>query len=344
MTREWIWKTSLENLRSRADQTIVEAFEAQLGRWRNNDAPKGEVTLSRSRLHQLMKENRVSADNEPIKPSSKLKSGQMVKVEWPAPMPTDILPEKRELEVLFEDEHLVVINKPAGISVHPTPYQTTGTLVNALLDQIKDLSGIGGKLRPGIVHRLDKDTSGALVISKTDRCHQALAEIFSNHDIERRYWALCYGTPRERGEFKIETQIGRNPKDRKKMTTLVREGRNAITWAQCLTRYGTDVRAPFASHIEARLETGRTHQVRVHLTAQGCSLLGDPVYGTPTSKHPKWLALPKEVQEAVKQMPGQALHARILGFVHPITQKKLRFEAEPPAAFLELFQILEKYK
>jgi 23S rRNA pseudouridine1911/1915/1917 synthase len=220
--------------------------------------------------------------------------------------------------------------------------------VNILLHHVKDLSGIGGTLRPGIVHRIDKDTSGALVITKSDRAHQALVETFSKHDIERVYWALCYGSPpRASKPVRIEGHIGRSPSDRKKMAILKAGGRHAITFYRFIEEYarsGTGAgKAPFASWLEVTLETGRTHQVRVHLNSIGHSILGDPVYGTPSDRQPKWLALPEDVREAVQAMPGQALHARVLGFTHPVTGEKLRFEAEPPEEFKSLLQVLKKY-
>ena len=229
-----------------------------------------------------------------------------------------------------------MVNKPPGLTVHPSSTQKEGTLVHALLHHIKDLSGIGGVLRPGIVHRLDKDTSGALVISKSDRAHVALVEKFSKHDMERVYWALCYGSFKQ-PSLKIETLIGRNPKDRKRMSSDVKTGRKAITHLKRLENFGS-----YACWVQAQLETGRTHQVRVHLTGAGHSVLGDPVYGTPNSKSAKWLALPSEVREAVAQLPGQALHARVLGFEHPITKKRLRFEAEPPAEFRGVLEALKR--
>jgi len=207
--------------------------------------------------------------------------------------------------------------------------------VHALLFHIKDLSGIGGTLRPGIVHRLDKDTSGALVVTKSDVAHQALVETFSKHDIERVYWALCYGVPRE-PSGRIESTIGRHPVNRQKMAMNVQGGRRAITHYKVLERFAKDS----ASLIEARLETGRTHQVRLHLTSLGCSLLGDPVYGAPSTRQPKWRALPALARPLIEHLPGQALHARVLAFTHPVTGKLMRFEAEPPEAFKRVLAAL----
>jgi 23S rRNA pseudouridine1911/1915/1917 synthase len=187
------------------------------------------------------------------------------------------------------------------------------------------------------------------VITKSDAAHRALSELFSKHGIEREYWAFCYGAPKVRSG-RIESLIGRNPKDRKKMSSNVREGRKAITHYQVLTEYfesaahrASSASRPFASWVSARLETGRTHQVRVHLTDLGHSLLGDPVYGTPTRSQPKWKALPTSIREAVEKLPGQALHARVLGFTHPITGQPLRVEAPLPPALAELQQRLAAY-
>jgi 23S rRNA pseudouridine1911/1915/1917 synthase len=200
--------------------------------------------------------------------------------------------------------------------------------------------------RPGIVHRIDKDTSGALVITKSDAAHQGLSKLFATHDIERTYHALCYGALKQTSST-IKSLIGRSPTDRKKMTMNVKEGRHAVTHIKRLREYADRNKkgehSIFSTLIEARLETGRTHQIRVHLTGLDHSLLGDPVYGTPGERHPKWLALPDDIKQAVKNLPGQALHARTLGFVHPITGQKLQFEAPYFEAFETLMRALERY-
>jgi 23S rRNA pseudouridine1911/1915/1917 synthase len=333
----WTWRAPA-TLISRADRALIEALESGQGTWEGNPSP-----CSRSYLQKLIENNQVTCNEVPLKANAKLRQGDLIRIDFPPPQSIDLSPEDRPLEILFEDEHLAVINKPQGLTVHPSTTQTEGTLVHALLHHIKDLSGIGGKLRPGIVHRIDKDTSGVMVITKTDRAHQALTEVFSRHAIERAYWALCYGNPIPEKQ-KIESLIGRNPTDRKKMSMKVKEGRKAITWIKTIEKYSLPKAKPFASWVEARLETGRTHQVRVHLTGIGASLLGDPIYGVPTSRHPKWLALPPNVQSKVEGLPGQALHARILGFEHPVTKQPLRFEADPPAAFRLLLEELQKYR
>lgn len=304
------------------------------------------IECSRSRLQKLMEDGNVTIDGRPAKANLKLAPGNEIEVTFPAPQPLEAQPEDRPLDVLFQDEHLLVVNKPPGLSVHPSETEKAGTLVNILLHHVKDLSGIGGTLRPGIVHRIDKNTSGALVITKTDRAHQALTETFAKHDIERVYRALCYGTPSPGGTpekpIRIEGEIGRSPSDRKKMALLKSGGRHSVSLYWKREEYHTRSTA-FASFLEVSLETGRTHQIRVHLTSIGHSILGDPVYGKPSSNHTKWTALPVDVRAAVSALPGQALHAAILGFKHPITGEKLRFEAAPPAEFAALLETLRKY-
>jgi 23S rRNA pseudouridine1911/1915/1917 synthase len=334
----WRWTSGPETASVRADVAILRALESGEGAWGGPALP-----CSRSRLQKLMDEGQVLSGGNPILARDKLVAGTAVEVRFPPPRPTGLVAEDRPLDILFQDEHLVVVNKPAGLTVHPSDTQTDGTLVHALLHHIKDLSGIGGELRPGIVHRIDKDTSGALVITKTDQAHRKLAEVFAEHAIERAYWALCYAAPMNL-QGRIESLIGRSPNDRKKMSMEVTEGRNAITHWKRLEEYGLPRVKPFASWIEATLETGRTHQLRVHLTGLGHSLLGDPTYGVPSERHPKWLALPTDVREAVRGLKGQALHARVLGFDHPITGQKLRFEAEAPEEFKALMRALGKYR
>ncbi len=300
------------------------------------------ATLSRSQIQRLMDEGKVLVNGAPIRAQDALHLGDTITIQWAEPVKMDVLPENIPLEVLYEDEHLIIVNKPANQSVHPSPQETSGTLVNALLFHIRDLSGIGGVLRPGIVHRIDKNTTGALVVAKNDAAHQGLAKLFSSHTIERSYWAFCYATPLWKKES-VRNEMDRNPKDRKKMAVVRSGGRVAITHFQKLESYGRSTAKPFASLIEATLETGRTHQVRVHLTQLGHSLLGDPIYGTPTASQGKWVALPKVVQDCVAALPGQALHARTLGFVHPVTKAKIFVEAPLPASLQILANTLKTF-
>lgn len=311
-----------------------------------NPALKASSSLTRSRLQRLIEEGHVRHLGKPIRSNLKLPEGALLEIDLPDPEPLDLEPEDIPLEILFEDEHLIVVNKPAGLTVHPSETQRTGTLVHGLLHHVRNLSGIGGVQRPGIVHRIDKDTSGALVVTKTDAAHQGLSELFSKHDIERTYHALCYGALKQ-SSTTIKSLIGRSPTDRKKMSMNVKEGRNAVTHIKRLREFADRNKkgehSIFTTLVEARLETGRTHQIRVHMTGLDHSLLGDPVYGTPGERHPKWLALPDDIKKAVQGLSGQALHARTLGFVHPITGKKVQFEAPYPKAFDSLLRALESY-
>jgi 23S rRNA pseudouridine1911/1915/1917 synthase len=334
----WKWRTTGESP-LRADRSILEALTSNQGQWSEGEP----VECSRSQLQRLMEEGHVTAQGAPVAANAKLKPDTEIEVRFPPPRPTRLVPEDRAIEILFEDEHLLVLNKPPGLTVHPSPTQLEGTLVHALLHHVKDLSGIGGELRPGIVHRIDKDTSGALVITKSDTAHRGLVEAFSKHAIEREYWALAYGSPAQR-QGTIDTLIGRNPTDRTRMSAKVKTGRRAVTHFKRVEEYAQLGKRPFASWISVTLETGRTHQIRVHMTDLGHSLLGDPTYGTPGSNQPKWRALPAEIQERVEALPGQALHARVLGFVHPITGEKLRFESEAPDAFKALHEALGHFR
>ena len=300
------------------------------------------IHLSRSQIQKLIESGAILVNGSTIDSKTKIKKGSEISIHLPDPTPIEVLPENIPIQILFEDDHLIVINKQPGLTVHPSETQANGTLVNALLYHVKNLSGIGGKLRPGIVHRIDKDTSGAIVISKDDLTHQGLSKLFATHDIQRRYWALTYGSPKWQQQS-LKTMIGRSPNDRKKMAVNVSEGREAISHFTLLEEFAQPNKHPFASLIEARLQTGRTHQVRVHLTHLGHSLLGDPTYGNPSDSQAKWKALPATVQANVKNLPGQALHARVLGFVHPITKKELYFEAEPFVEFTETLKTLRTF-
>lgn len=316
----------------RADKYLSTLIEEE------EDAP----TLTRSQIQRLIENNSVLVNGKPIRSKDKIPYGAEITLIIPAPSKLEVVPEDIPLHILYEDEHLVVVNKQPGLTVHPSETQKTGTLVNALVFHIKDLSGIGGTLRPGIVHRIDKDTSGAIVISKTDAAHQGLSKLFATHDIERKYLALCYGAPKWETKD-LKTFIGRSNDDRKKMAVHETEGRVSISHFKCLRQFGVPEHYPFASLVEARLETGRTHQIRVHMNHLHHSLLGDPLYGTPTSNQAKWKNLPHAIQECVSALSGQALHAETLGFVHPITGERLSFQAEPFQAFKALLSACETY-
>ena len=282
--------------------------------------------LSRERVKALIGEGRVSLDGKPVTQASvKAPDGARFRIEVPAAAPATAAAQDIPLAIAFEDEHLVVVDKPAGLVVHPAAGNPDGTLVNALLHHCRgQLSGIGGVARPGIVHRIDKDTSGLLVVAKSDAAHEGLARQFAAHDLERAYLAVCNGHPRP-ASGTIAGRIGRSDANRKKMAVLAKEssrGKHAVT------HYKVVRELVGASLVECRLETGRTHQVRVHLASIGHALLGDPLYGRPNP----------QVRDILKRLNfrRQALHAAVLGFLHPITSDRLRFVSDLPPDMKEL--------
>lgn len=290
--------------------------------------------LSRARLQALIAEGRLTLDGQPVADASrKAKAGTYVLLV-PPPIPADPEPEAIPLTVLYEDAHLIVVDKPAGMAAHPAPGSLTGTLVNALLHHCGDsLSGVGGVARPGIVHRLDKDTSGVMVAAKSDAAHKGLSALFATHDIDRLYIALTRGAPSPPSGT-IATQLGRSPGDRKKMAVLRSGGREAITHYRVEAAFGPQDK-PLAARVACRLETGRTHQIRVHMASKGSPCLGDPVYGAGQPA--------TAVREAIQTagLKRQALHAAVLGFVHPITGEALRFETLLPSDMAALQRSLE---
>lgn len=282
--------------------------------------------LSRARLQALLAEGAVTVDDGPVGPKDRPRAA-IYRVTLPPVASATPLPQAIPLMVLYEDADLIVIDKPAGLAAHPAPGTPDRTLVNALLHHCGDsLSGIGGVARPGIVHRLDKDTSGVMVAAKSDRAHAGLSKLFAAHDIERTYIALTRGAPSpERG--RIETQIGRSNSDRKKMAVLKAGGRNAVTDYVVEARYGVPAKAgaaPLAARVVCTLHTGRTHQIRVHMASKGSPILGDAVYGSGSP------AAPVKAAIAEAGLTRQALHAAVLGFVHPVTGEALRFETALP--------------
>ncbi|MDR3511879.1 MAG: RluA family pseudouridine synthase [Caulobacteraceae bacterium] len=282
------------------------------------------ANVSRARLQALIAEGALSRDGAVVADgSSRAIAGEYV-LRIPPPAPAEPLPEAIPLTVLFEDAHLIVVDKPAGMAAHPAPGSETGTLVNALLAHCgSSLAGVGGVARPGIVHRLDKDTSGVMVAAKTDAAHAGLSALFAAHDIERVYVALTRGAP-EPGRGTIATRIGRSQHDRKKMAVLRSGGREAVTHYAVEARFGP-AEKPLAARVACTLETGRTHQIRVHLASKGAPVLGDPLYGSGPPAAPVRAAI------AEAGLARQALHAAVLGFRHPVTGAMLRFESPLPA-------------
>jgi len=283
--------------------------------------------VSRTQLSRHISEGAVMLNGKPASPSQKVREGDRVVWTPPAVREVELLAQDIPLRVIFEDEHLVVVDKPSGLVVHPAAGHDDGTLVNALLAHCRDLRGIGGELRPGIVHRIDKDTSGLLVVAKDDVTMNALGADFKIHRIKRVYEALAVGRPAH-GSGKIDTLIGRDPHDRKKFSIKVRTGKRAVTNWRLIEALGG------ASRMEAELETGRTHQVRVHFAAMGCPLLGDATYG----RSPR----DEDLRRIAKQLGRQALHARLLGFHHPKTGQWVEFESAPPEDFMAALAALRQ--
>ncbi len=288
--------------------------EERLDRYLSRELPG----LTRSRLQGLIRQGKVLVDGLPAaKSGQKLKAGQEILLEIPPPEKAETEAEDIPLDVVYEDEDLIVVNKPQGMVVHPSRGHREGTLVNALLHHCRRLSGINGVLRPGILHRLDKDTSGLLVAAKTDGAHLDLAEQLKKRLVKREYLALVHGHPRAK-QGTVDAPLGRHPRERKKMAVSP-GARNAVTHFTLLEEFAG------VSLLRLRLETGRTHQIRVHLSYIGHPVLGDPVYGRRRDSF---------------NLPGQALHACCLGFTHPRTGEALEFTAGPPSAFQRVLEDL----
>ena len=276
---------------------------------------------SRSALQGLMEAGYVRRNGAPANKKDKLAAGDRIALTLPDPQPIEAQPQDIPLDIVYEDDHLLVVNKPKGMVVHPAPGNPDGTLVNALLYHCRGrLSGVGGAIRPGIVHRIDKDTSGLLVVAKDDLTHQGLSEQMAVHAIHRVYHAVVYGNIRQDAGT-IEAPIGRDPRDRKRMAVTPGQGKRACTHWQVLERFGR------FTLLACRLETGRTHQIRVHMAHIGHPLAGDPVYG------------PRSV---IRELQGQCLHAKELGFRHPVTGQELRFDSPLPAYFTTFLERLRK--
>ncbi len=320
----------------KAYQADSDAAGRRLDQWL---AEAAGPDLSRSRIQSLIKAGHVMVNGAAAtEPKTKLAGGEQVSIDLPPPAPAEPQSEDIALDVLFEDDEVIVINKPAGMVVHPGAGNTSGTLVNALIAHCgASLSGIGGVARPGIVHRLDKDTSGVMVVAKTDRAHRSLSDQFADHGrtgaLERAYQAIVWSAPQRRSGT-IETYLGRSSRDRLKQA-VVREtqpdARHAVTHYEVLETFGRDQQA---SLVECQLETGRTHQIRVHMAHIGNPLIGDREYGG--AFRTKANKLPDEQRRIVDAFPRQALHAWLLAFEHPATGDVMRFEAPLPADMTEL--------
>ena len=312
---------------------------ARLDKALARDVP-AEADLSRSRLMRLMAEGAVSVDGSPVTdPKARVAEGAAVTITLGPVEDSHIAAQDIPLNVVYEDDDLIVIDKPAGMVVHPAPGSPDSTLVNALIAHCGDsLSGVGGERRPGIVHRIDKETSGLLVAAKTDRAHHGLAAQFEKHTVERHYLAVCFGVPDQNdprlhgikgtsfepgGILKIQTGLDRHKTDRQRQAVVWGSGRHAVTRARVVERF-----ADQAALVDCWLETGRTHQIRVHLAHCGHGLIGDPGYGGRRKLSPKVLG--EAGVAAAAAFPRQALHAATLGFVHPVSGKSLRFEAPLP--------------
>lgn len=277
--------------------------------------------LSRSYLQKLLKDGGVRVDGQAVKSSYKVTRGEKITLEVPEPAALEVAPQEMELDILYEDEDIILVNKPKGMVVHPAAGHSDGTLVNGLLAHCGDsLSGINGVLRPGIVHRIDRDTTGVLIVCKNDRAHASVAEQLKEHSITRVYYAIVHGVIREE-EGTVDAPLGRHPVDRKKMSINDKNGKRAVTHYRVLRRFRR------YTYVECRLETGRTHQIRVHMASLGHPLLGDTVYGP--SKCP------------IPGLEGQTLHAGVLGIRHPRTGEYLEVKAPLPEYFEKLLKKLE---
>lgn len=291
--------------------------------------------LSRARVQALMAAGAVClGDDCALSPKRKVKAGEVYRIDIPDPEPAEPEPQDIPLDILFEDDAIIVIDKPPGLVVHPAAGNPDGTLVNALLHHCgPSLKGIGGVARPGIVHRLDKGTGGVMIAAKTDAAHAGLSAQFASHDLERAYYAVVWGLPNPTAGT-LEGNIGRSPNNRKKMALVERGGKPAVTHYKVLRAFGTT-----ASLVECRLETGRTHQIRVHMASIGCPLIGDPLYGGAGKGQLKHLSA--DSKAAIQALGHQALYAFLLGIQHPISGEAMKFEKQKSNYIIELLKILE---
>jgi 23S rRNA pseudouridine1911/1915/1917 synthase len=300
-------------------ELTADSAEKRIDAW----LPEKLGKYSRSYIQKLIEDGSVTVNGRTVRTNYRLKAGDNVRLVVPPPEKLDVCAEDIDLDILYEDKDLIVINKPRGMVVHPAAGNYSGTLVNALMEHCKgSLSDINGVIRPGIVHRIDKDTSGVLVVAKNNNAHEKLSEMLKKHDMNRVYIAVAEGVIRE-DSGKIDAPVGRHPVERKKMSVNTKNGRHAVTHFKVLERFSG------ATLVELRLETGRTHQIRVHMSFIGHPLVGDIVYGR---------------KKQAADINGQALHARLLGFVHPGTGEYVEFTAEPPEDFKRLLEKLKNMR
>ena len=292
-----------------------------------------DLGLSRSQIKKSVDDKLVRVNGIHSKVSYRLRSGDIVEIDKREPVACHTLPQDIPLTIVYEDQHILVVDKPAGMVVHPAVGHVQDTMVNAILHHCRNLSGIGGILRPGIVHRLDKGTSGLLVVAKSDEAHQGLAGQFKRHEVRKTYKALAYGNPKE-DEGVIDVPVGRHPFDRKKMSTRSRQSKEAITRWRVHERFG------MAAMLDVDIVTGRTHQIRVHLSSLGYPVVGDSAYGNPKRADTVHNTF---IRSKLKAMKRQALHAARIGFVHPVTSQDMVFTSPLPNDMAQLADFLRKY-
>jgi 23S rRNA pseudouridine1911/1915/1917 synthase len=292
-----------------------------------------DLGLSRSQIKKSVDDKLVRVNGIHSKVSYRLRSGDIVEIDKREPVACHTLPQDIPLTIVYEDQHILVVDKPAGMVVHPAVGNVQDTMVNAILHHCRNLSGIGGILRPGIVHRLDKGTSGLLVVAKSDEAHQGLAGQFKRHEVRKTYKALAYGNPKE-DEGVIDVPVGRHPFDRKKMSTRSRQSKEAITRWRVHERFG------MAAMLDVDIVTGRTHQIRVHLSSLGYPVVGDSAYGNPKRADTVHNTF---IRSKLKAMKRQALHAARIGFVHPVTSQDMVFTSPLPNDMAQLADFLRKY-
>jgi 23S rRNA pseudouridine1911/1915/1917 synthase len=317
---------------SQGKKFSLDVTEKYQGRRLDQFLSETNLNLSRSQAKKLIEAGNVLLNQNPAKPSAHLKASDKVSGTFPQLRPLSVEPESLPLNILYEDSSMIVIDKPPGMVVHPAYGNPSGTLVNALLYHCKDLGGINGVLRPGIVHRLDKDTSGVIVVAKDDEAYRQLTKQFKNRTVEKVYWAIVHGEFRQEQGL-IDSPIGRHPRERKRMSTRTRKGRTAIT------RWKVMDRLDGFTLLEIFPQTGRTHQIRVHLSSTGHPLLGDPLYGR---KGRAGAIHDPLLKECVKKMNRQALHAHRLGFNHPRTGERVEFVAPIPEDMSNVLSFLRK--